>query len=465
MGQFRKLEIVPPEITSSKMSKQQTSARQARIGQSQGAVLSACLLAGVVALSLAGANGAWAQSVATQPTQVAASSSLLTLDDLLQMAVEVHPSIVARQAAVGEARATLDAARLQRWPTPSIQTTQGQGTGGGRTTALGLQQPLWTGGRLTAEIDSALARTRSANMAVIEAQQSLGFTVVGTYQSFLQARGRGVALGRFLTRLDQYRASMQRRVDSGASAAVELELIAARQSSTEGQRNAARFAEVAAVAQLTELTGQQLSTDRIAVVLDPPVLPGLDDLLERAQMYSPTLRRFGRDVEQAQSDADAKAAAKWPTVALVAQRNLVHGVPYTVSSSTVGLQLQYVPGAGFSTLAAARAAAAQTESVRATREAARSELITKLHAEYQDLGSALARRLDMMANIKANAAVLASYERLFVAGKRSWLEVMNAAREVSDSELALADIEAQMIAGRYRLALYAAEPQWMEVSQ
>jgi adhesin transport system outer membrane protein len=71
----------------------------------------------------------------------------------------------------------------------------------------------------------------------------------------------------------------------------------------------------------------------------------------------------------------------------------------------------------------------------------------------------------MMANIKANAAVLASYERLFVAGKRSWLEVMNAAREVSDSELALADIEAQMIAGRYRLALYAAEPQWMEVSQ
>jgi adhesin transport system outer membrane protein len=445
------------------MSKQQTAAREARIEPGRTSVFAACVVGTVVVLTPALSTDVWAQ--AAPQAAVATPSSQLTLDELLRMAVESHPSIEAKHAAVSEARATWDAARLQRWPTPSVQTTQGQGTTGGRTTVLSLQQPLWTGGRLTAGEDSALARTRSASMAVIEAQQSLGFTVVGAYQALVQARGRGVALGRLLARLEQYRASMQRRVDSGASAAVELELIAARLSSTEGQRNAARFAEVAAVAQLSELAGQPISSDRIAVVVETPVLPELDDLLERAQMYSPTLRRLGRDVEQAQSDTAAKTAEQWPTVALVAQRNLVHGVPYTVSSSTVGLQLQYVPGAGFSTLAAARAAAAQTESLRATREAARSELITKLHAEYQDLGSALARRLDMVANIKANAAVLASYERLFVAGKRSWLEVMNAAREVSDSELALADIEAQMVAGRYRLALYAAEPQWMEVSQ
>lgn len=446
-------------------SKQQTSARKARIVQNQKAVLATCLLGGAVALSLVWATDAQAQSVAAQPTQVASSLSPLTLDDLLRMAVTSHPSIEAKLAAVAAARASWDAARLQLWPSPSIQTTQGQGSTDGRTTVLSLQQPLWTGGRLTAQVDSALAQTRSASMAVIEAQQALGFTVIGAYQSFLQMRGRGVALGRFLMRLDQYRSRMQRRVDSGASARIELELIAARQSSAEGQRNAARFAEAAAVAQLSELIGQQISVDRIAVAAESPVLPELDELLERAQMYSPTLRRLERDVEQAQSDAAAKTAAQWPTVALVAQRNIVQGVPYSGSFNTLGLQLQYAPGAGFSTVAEARAAAAQTESLRATREAARSDLITKLHAEYQNLGSALAQRQDMVANIKANSAVLASYERLFVAGKRSWQEVMNAAREVSDSELALADIEAQMVAGRHRLALYAAEPQWMEVSR
>jgi len=446
-------------------SKQQTSARKARIGQNQAAVLAASLLGVVVALSLVWSTDAWAQSVAVQPTKVASSLSPLTLDDLLHMAVERHPSIEAKQAAVGVAKATWDAARLQRWPAPSLQTTQNEGSTGGRTTVLALQQPLWTGGRLTAEEDSALARTRSADMAVMEAKQALGFTVIDAYQSLLRAHGRGVALGRLLLRLDQYHSSMQRRVDSGASAAIELELIAARQSSAEGQRNAARFAERAALAQLSELIGQQLSTDHIAVAVESPVLPALGELLERAQMYSPTLRRLARDVDQARSDAAAKAAAQWPTVALVAQRNLVQGVPYTTNSNTLGLQLQYVPGSGFSTMAAARAAALQTDSVRATREAARSDLITKLHAEYQSLGSSLAQRLDMVTNVKANTAILASYERLFVASKRSWQDVMNSARELSDSELALADVEAQMVAGRHRLALYAAEPQWMEVSQ
>lgn len=55
----------------------------------------------------------------------------------------------------------------------------------------------------------------------------------------------------------------------------------------------------------------------------------------------------------------------------------------------------------------------------------------------------------------AAASVLASYTRMFVAGKRSWLDVLNAARELIQSEVTEGDILAAYWGSRYRLRLDA----------
>ena len=59
--------------------------------------------------------------------------------------------------------------------------------------------------------------------------------------------------------------------------------------------------------------------------------------------------------------------------------------------------------------------------------------------------------------VTANAEVLASYDRLFVAGRQSWLDVMNAARELIQAQTALVDVAAQRIAARARLRLHTGE--------
>jgi adhesin transport system outer membrane protein len=382
------------------------------------------------------------------------------LDALARLAAESHASVMARRAGVQAAQAEWEAAQLQNWPTPSAQTSPG--VGGGRTTVLSLEQPLWTGGRLDAIVDAAEARAHAAHHAVTESVQSVGLAVVNAYQGFAQAQGRAAVMHRFLARLERYRESMQRRVQSGASAAGELELLQARHAFATGQLKWACSNERVARSQLAVLASMDLSPEAVVRSVYSPEVPNLGDLLDRAQQHSPLLRRLAQDLRSAQGEVSAKVAQRWPTVTLVAQRHLQRGVPDTQSTTSVGLQLQFNPGAGFSSLASARAAQAQVDVLRAGLEAARADLVSRIRAEHEELRSAVMRREDGLLHVAAAGRVLASYERLFAVGKRNWLDVMNAARELSDAELVVADMEAQVGASRYRLALYAVEPEWMK---
>lgn len=399
---------------------------------------------------------------ATDTGRTTGSVAAHGLDALARLAAASHASVTAKRAGVQAAQAEWDAAQLQNWPSPSAQTSPG--AGGGRTTVLSLEQSLWTGGRIGALVDAAEARTQAANHAVTESVQSVGFAVVNAYQGFAQAQGRAAVMHRFLARLERYRESMQRRVQSGASASGELELLQARHALATGQLRLACSNERVARSQLAVLASVDLPPEAVVRDAYSPEVPNLGDVLNRSQQLSPVLRRIAQDVRAAQGEVSAKAAQRWPTVALVAQRHLQRGVPNTQSSTSVGLQLQFNPGAGFSSLASARAAHAQVDALRASLEAARADLESRIRAEYEELRSAVMRREDGLLHVAAAGRVLASYERLFAVGKRSWLDVMNAARELSDAELAVADTEAQASASRYRLALYAVEPEWMKAS-
>lgn len=397
---------------------------------------------------------------AMDPERATGAATAHGLDALARLAAGSHASVTARRAGVHAAQEEWDAAQLQNWPSPSAQTSPG--AGGGRTTVLTLEQPLWTGGRIGAMVDAAEARAHAAHHAVTESVQSVGFAVVNAYQGFAQAQGRAAVMHRLLARLERYRESMQRRVQSGASASGELELLQARHALATGQLRLACSNERVARSQLAVLTNIELSPQAVVRSVYSPEVPNLGDVLDRSQQLSPVLRRLAQDVRAAQGEVSAKAAQRWPTVALVAQRHLQRGVPNTQNSTSVGLQLQFNPGAGFSSLASARAAQAQVDALRAGLEAARADLVSRIRVEHEQLRSAVMRREDGLLNVAAADRVLASYERLFVVGKRSWLDVMNAARELSDAELAVADTEAQVSASRYRLALYAVEPEWMK---
>jgi len=50
--------------------------------------------------------------------------------------------------------------------------------------------------------------------------------------------------------------------------------------------------------------------------------------------------------------------------------------------------------------------------------------------------------------------VMLSHDRQFLAGRKSWTEVLNAARELSQAQAQLTDVKANHIAVSWRLALF-----------
>ena len=57
---------------------------------------------------------------------------------------------------------------------------------------------------------------------------------------------------------------------------------------------------------------------------------------------------------------------------------------------------------------------------------------------------------------RASVEVLDSYERQFLAGRKQWLDLMNAAREQAQSESQLADALGALQLSGWRLALWMA---------
>jgi adhesin transport system outer membrane protein len=191
-------------------------------------------------------------------------------------------------------------------------------------------------------------------------------------------------------------------------------------------------------------------------------LPNLDKLIADAARSNPSLRRIDFDIATAQYDTAQKRAAQFPTISLRAehQRNS-GGAGAGSNDSRVFMVLEYTPGAGMSATTQINGQLARAQSLRESADATRRDLVERIAIEYQDYNNGQRRLRSLQGLLGASRDVLASYDRLFIAGKRGWLDVVNAARELTQVEVTHADLVAQQIGARYRLRLLGNEQPWL----
>jgi adhesin transport system outer membrane protein len=170
-------------------------------------------------------------------------------------------------------------------------------------------------------------------------------------------------------------------------------------------------------------------------------------------------------VQQAQLEAQAaqfrlrqRERDQYPSVFARLQDTRASG--RTASGSALSIGLRYSPGAGWSSLATARAAVARAEGAQAAVEAARRDVQDAVRAEDEDQRSAAERVSLLQAAVDRSAAVLDSYQRQFTAGRKSWQEVLDATRELYQNRIAHADAQAQAQVGAYRLRLRLRSHPW-----
>jgi adhesin transport system outer membrane protein len=397
-----------------------------------------------------------------------------TLDRLVREAIDSHPETLARRASLEAAEASADAALQQFFPKPYTQLQQLGGRDGygedRRKAVVGISQPLWTGGKLTAELDVARSSALSAEYSVTETKLSLANRVVDAYQGLVQFRGRLRAQEKHVQLLEQYDGTIKRRVQSGVSARSDQEQLDSRLSQARSDLAYYSASLQTLMVRLNQLVGRPVEAADIAYTAVEPLaeLPEPDALVEKALRINPTLHRVLEERKALEYQEDQQRSALMPTLSVKVE----HSDEYFLQRATKGvlgeenliyLSLEASPGAGLSALSNIEAAKAKTRNAQQIGEAYRRELTAKVYGDYTDYQSSSVRRRLFEQNVRTSKEVLESYSRMFIVGKRSWLDVLNAARELTQGEISVADTLSLNQASAYRLRLHAGDMEWLRL--
>lgn len=418
----------------------------------------------------------------------------LSADYLAQavtLAVTNHPSVQARMAELGGSRAGVDAAKWQYYPTPSVitersanQTTQKTGVnslaGSTGSTTFRLQQPVWSGGRLDSAVRVSELKKTSAERSVGEARMNVALRTMETWQNLLTAYGRKQAALHTQEKLRSLAEVMARRVAQQVSPSVEAELSRSRSLQAQsdlvsaqvaletarfrfeqwvGDLNAVRLSDDKPSA-LDEGLLQQAMRARPAPLVPQVILPQLQLAIDRY----PTLWRIDADIDAAAEDVRLKQAELLPTVYVRLDRQFSDNPNTTLrmADTVAYMGLQYTMGAGLSLRSQVEVALAKLQGMHGDRETARREVKERFESEWREYRSALQRLEQADLVLQSSIGLLVSYERLFVVGRRTWLELLNAVKEVGFAEQARHELQAQIQASHYRLRVYLGELPWQQ---
>jgi adhesin transport system outer membrane protein len=88
-----------------------------------------------------------------------------------------------------------------------------------------------------------------------------------------------------------------------------------------------------------------------------------------------------------------------------------------------------------------------------------------VEAEWRDLESTQRRLPELQRSREGAVEVLSSNRRLFVTGRRSWIDLLNSVREIAQAEQAEAEARAGSVGAYYRLGLLLGIPMWSPESE
>jgi adhesin transport system outer membrane protein len=387
----------------------------------------------------------------------------LKLETLIASTLQTHPAVRAQRAQQGAAQADVDLARWQFFPTPSVSVEKAGASrndlnypGDSTVSTLRLQQPLWTGGRLSAGRERAEAGVEVSQGALDETRQQLALRVVQVYSDWLAAHMKRQASETNLAVHARLREQVTHRIREGVSSDADLVLAVSRLQSVMAEMALARAQQDMALARLSQLIGYPVDDASLAENIAAPraLVAPLATLLERALADDPATHRLQAEARRADAGVKEARAALSPEIYVRAERQYGN---YTIRNARpenrvfIGVSSQF--GAGLSTLSAIRGARAQYEAAQAEVDAQHRSVSEQVMTDFALATESEARLQALQASLAAADDVAKSYDRQFLAGRKSWLDVMNAARELAQTEAQVADIRSAQVVATWRLAI------------
>ncbi|WP_341686705.1 TolC family protein [Limnohabitans sp.] len=385
---------------------------------------------------------------------------------VLKDSVDHHPSIQSYKAQAESSKRDIDAAKWAFWPTPSVGYETANdvpyGTLDKSSKYFRLQQPIWTSGRLTAQLNKSESQYLVSEAAVSEQKTNIAYKWLQLWAEYQAADEKTKAFKDSVDKHMAYVRQIERRANEGFSAPSDAQLSMSRLSSVQAELRQSQSLKNKAAARLEQMLQKPLASEinnlndsgwpqsQKAITKWSPAIE-VAQLDEYVNLH-PTVQKTQILISSAQADVQLASARNIPEVYV--RSEMRHGdVTGTHQSIYFGLSSSF--GAGLSNASAVAAAQAKVEAYRNELNARQLEVRESIQTDIQDFQAQSDRLGQLEKTFAANRNYLESSERQYLAGRRSWQEIMNIAREESQILAQIADAKAQIWLTHQRLQIFA----------
>jgi outer membrane protein, adhesin transport system len=380
--------------------------------------------------------------------------------------IEKHPSVIAAHGQLRSSQADVQSALWSYYPTPSIgyerATDDATNILNKNTRYFRLQQPLWTAGRLEAQSDKAFAQLEVARFSLLEQRINIALKWIQLWAELQSANSKILAYQEAEKKHFQYYRQIERRSVEGYSAISDVDLSHSRLNSVRSDLRQQEIFQRQAKVKIEQLMGGYLDNEND---LQQHAAWGVVvDYFHRLnwQMYQdstyfseiinshPVIQKSLAQILVAQADLAQMQSRNFPEIYI---RGEIRAGDVTRTEKVVFVGFNSNFGPGLSNLSATASAQAKVDIARSDVETRKLEISEVIQIELQNHQSQVKRLHELRNTFESNSKYLQASERQFLAGRRTWQDVMNTAREEAQIRVQLADSTAQIWLSQQRLSI------------
>jgi outer membrane protein, adhesin transport system len=366
----------------------------------------------------------------------------ITIDRALELSLASHPSIKAKTSEYESAQSDLEGAKWARWPAFSLQTQGSEKIEGyddryGATFAV--RQPLFTGGKISSDIDFADAKVQGTQHSIAESRIDVESKVIDTYAQCVKIFQKINISRKNVTEHERLHTSILNRFEGGISSEADVALAKGRLNQARSESLQFEIAYQNAIASLSFLVGE--SIDKVEEFDQLLPYKELNEALIVMENNSPTLKRLQQEIKVTASEIESKKSVLYPQVALRYENYIGLTREMNADTSRILVTADFQPGSGLSSVSAIESAQKKMIAAQSSYSAAKLELNLRLSTHFNEARGYLAQIQDAQEYALQTDNVAASYERQYVIGKKSWIDLLNTKRETAQAQYNYIDMK------------------------
>lgn len=371
-----------------------------------------------------GGDSAAADGVYARP-----AASLETLSSVIAKVWRENPEVIQAEQVLKASGYDIMTARAGYLPYVQVQSAFAEQADESVST-LYVVLPLWQGGLTNAQVDMAKAKQRLAMAELARVRLDLGQRVLEAYLNVAAAQDQQVQWANYTGTLKRLLATIQRRAETGLAPQADVDTVVSRLRQAQASVQASRAQLMTNRSQLASLMGATPGSvqwpDDIHLLSDEEVAD-----YRRQIERNPQHLAARADVDVQMATAASSRAALWPEVSLQHRRQL-EGARFDPSNDATLIALTFDTNNGIAGYLGYRAEKQRIDAYEARLEAIKRQIEATLDAGRAQLEATAAQLSVQYDAVQATSALVDSFMRQFEAGRKSWLEVLNAQREANE---------------------------------